>query len=55
MRRVSFASLFLTFVLTTSSSLSAADKDGWVNLFDGKTLTGWKQAEHGKAKYEVVD
>lgn len=55
MHQMTFASLFLTLVLTTCSSLSAADKDGWVNLFDGKTLTGWKQAEHGKAKYEVVD
>lgn len=27
---------------------------GWTNLFDGKTLNGWKQAT-GKAKYEVVN
>jgi hypothetical protein len=27
----------------------------WVALFDGRTLNGWKMAEHGKAKYEVVD
>ncbi len=26
----------------------------WVDLFDGKTLTGWKQI-NGTAKYEVVD
>ena len=26
-----------------------------MNLFDGKTLEGWTMAEHGKAKYEVVD
>ncbi len=26
----------------------------WVDLFDGKTLTGWKQV-NGTAKYEVVD
>ncbi|RIK74461.1 MAG: DUF1080 domain-containing protein [Planctomycetota bacterium] len=24
----------------------AADKDGWVSLFDGKTLEGWKANEH---------
>ncbi len=29
--------------------------DEWTSLFDGKTLTGWKQAEHGQAEYKVVD
>jgi len=29
-------------------------KDGWVDLFNGKDLTGWKQL-NGKAKYEVKD
>lgn len=29
-------------------------KDKWVDLFDGKTLAGWKQI-NGTAKYEVVD
>lgn len=28
--------------------------DGWVTLFDGKTLNGWVQ-RGGQAKYEVVD
>ena len=27
----------------------------WEDLFDGRTLKGWKKAEHGKAVYEVVD
>ena len=22
------------------------DKDGWISLFDGKTLDGWKASEH---------
>jgi hypothetical protein len=26
--------------------LPAADKDGWVSMFDGKTLDGWKANEH---------
>lgn len=30
------------------------DKDGFVKLFDGKTLKGWVQ-RNGKAKYEVED
>ena len=38
-------------VLLTASWSAAAD---FVPLFDGKTLTGWKQLG-GKAKYEVVE
>ncbi|HQZ27111.1 MAG: DUF1080 domain-containing protein [Verrucomicrobiales bacterium] len=35
---------------------SAADAgDGWVSLFDGKTLNGWKHSTLGTAKYSVVD
>ena len=30
-------------------------EDGWVSLFDGKTLTGWKRAALGVAEYEVKD
>ncbi|HRQ90460.1 MAG TPA: DUF1080 domain-containing protein [Bacteroidia bacterium] len=33
----------------------AADQDGWVSLFDGKTLEGWKHSTLGTAKYEAVD
>ncbi len=29
-------------------------KEGWVNLFDGKSLNGWVQ-HNGTAKYEVAD
>ena len=29
-------------------------KGGWVDLFNGKDLTGWKQL-NGQAKYEVKD
>lgn len=32
----------------------AAAKDGWVELFNGKDLTGWKQL-NGTAKYEVQE
>ena len=39
-----FASLIIAFAL--SFSLSAADsKDGWISLFDGKSLDGWKANE----------
>ncbi len=30
-------------------------EDGWISLFDGKTLSGWKNSTVGTAKYEVVD
>jgi hypothetical protein len=33
---------------------SAAEGAGWVSLFDGQTLTGWRQI-NGSAKYEVRD
>lgn len=32
-----------------------AKKGGFVSLFDGKTLDGWKPSTEGKAKYSVVD
>lgn len=41
------------FVLL-SISISAGAQNGWKNLFDGKTLKGWKQL-NGKAKYNVVN
>jgi hypothetical protein len=35
---------------------AAADDDaGWVKLFNGKDLTGWKTHPDDKAKWEVVD
>jgi hypothetical protein len=43
---------FILFLLILSGFANA--QDGWVNLFNGKDLTGWKQL-NGEAKYEVVD
>ena len=43
---------FILFLLILSEFANA--QDGWVNLFNGKDLTGWKQL-NGEAKYEVVD
>ena len=53
MLRVSILILAL-LALTVAPFTHAAD-DKWVSLFDGKTLDGWKKAEHGKATYEVKD
>lgn len=46
--------LFTTLVAAALAlPLSAAD-DGWVSLFDGKTLEGWTQ-KNGTATYRVED
>lgn len=45
-----FAALLCTAVAISSVS---AD-EGWVDLFDGKTLNGWTQ-KNGTASYQVVD
>ncbi len=52
MVRVSLLSL-MAVAFVFSSGVNADEK--WVSLFDGKTLDGWKMADHGKAKYEVKD
>ena len=31
--------------LLASCAIAADDKDGWISMFDGKTLTGWKANE----------
>ena len=48
--RWTIVALLLTFTL---SAVVSAD-DGWVSLFDGKTLEGWTQ-RNGTAKYTVKD
>ncbi|MEZ6056434.1 MAG: DUF1080 domain-containing protein [Planctomycetaceae bacterium] len=50
--------MLYTFLLTGLSLMtlsgSARAEEGWVSLFDGKTLDGWVQ-KNGTAKYTVVD
>ncbi len=36
-------------------SFTHAQEAGWVTLFDGKTLNGWKHSTVGTALYSVVD
>jgi hypothetical protein len=38
--------------LTSLAPTALADDEGWVPLFDGKTLDGWK-VNGGNARYEV--
>jgi hypothetical protein len=49
-RTLSFAALVAPCLL--SASLLAADEDGFVALFDGKTLAGWQGDKSG---YDIVD
>ncbi|MGA1524402.1 MAG: 3-keto-disaccharide hydrolase [Planctomycetota bacterium] len=45
----------LCFALAAAlAATSLPAQDGWVSLFDGKTLSGWTQ-RNGTARYEVVD
>lgn len=45
----------LFFILITAFGSNVfSQTDGWINLFNGKDLTGWKQL-NGEAKYTVVD
>jgi len=44
--------LFISALCLLSTSGLMAQTDGWVSLFNGKDLTGWKQL-NGEAKYTV--
>jgi len=32
--------------LAASCAMAADDKDGWISMFDGKTLDGWKAGDN---------
>ncbi|MHC4368131.1 MAG: family 16 glycoside hydrolase [Planctomycetota bacterium] len=49
---IAFSALML-LVVTGATSARAAD-DGWVSLFDGKTLDGWKASEN-KDSFSIRD
>lgn len=46
--------LISCLVLISISAMRFVDRAEWVNLFDGKTLTGWKAAEHATT-FTVAD
>jgi hypothetical protein len=46
--------LALIMIVLVGSSMKPVQKDGWVNLFDGKSLDGWKISEH-PATFSVQD
>ena len=47
-----FIIIFLLITLTSIKANSQTSENGWVSLFNGKDLTGWKQLS-GTAKYKV--
>jgi hypothetical protein len=46
----------LSFVVAASilATLPAYSSDGWISLFDGKTLNGWRPSEN-KSSWQVID
>jgi hypothetical protein len=48
------ASTVLLLTVIAATSVRADDKDGWVVLFDGKSLDGWKASEN-KDSWKVED
>src|SRR6266576_265295 len=53
MKKFLFAS---TLVLAVAASVCAADsEEGFVQIFDGKTLNGWKIAEESAKSWRVED
>jgi len=55
-RRLVYLGLVLAVLaMLTGGTAMAADEKGWVQLFNGKDLTGWKTHPDDKAKWEVKD
>jgi len=56
-RLVSRRLLLTTYLAVCCCAVCGAVQadEKWEALFDGRTLKGWKKAEHGRAVYEVVD
>ncbi|GAA4447098.1 DUF1080 domain-containing protein [Ravibacter arvi] len=52
--RAFFYASALVMVLSAQEAAAQKKEAGWVSLFNGKDLKGWKQL-NGSAKYEVVD
>ena len=44
--------LLLMLCLFLTAGLQANNDDGWVSLFNGKDLSGWKKL-NGKAEYHI--
>ena len=54
MRHLLFSCLLLCTAIACNTTKPAATTDGWVSLFDGKSLDGWKASEN-PATFAVED
>src|SRR5205085_11157966 len=54
-RRSSDLGLAAAAPLAAGDDAKKSDDKGWVQLFNGKDLTGWKTHPSDKAKWEVKD
>ena len=54
MKRALPVAIAASLLLFTQSAANADHHEGWVNMFNGKTLAGWTQ-KNGTATYQVVD
>lgn len=54
--KLTFALTATAAILASSQPLPAADsEEGFVQLFDGKTFTGWKKAEENPGTWKIED
>jgi hypothetical protein len=47
--------LLATLLISFAASIGAADKDGFVSLFNGRDLSGWKVPEGDNGHWKVVN
>jgi len=45
----------LILVLIAAGPVMAADEGGWISLFDGKSLDGWKSSEENSDSFKLED
>lgn len=53
-RLIYMAASVITLSMLLSMAPTPSPKDGWISLFDGKTLNGWKASEH-PSTFSVAD
>lgn len=53
-KRNAMTRFLVTFLLALVVAAPAAQSDGWISIFDGKTLDGWKASEN-PATFSVKD
>jgi hypothetical protein len=54
-KRSTWTMLVAVGLMCASTQVGIADEEGWISLFDGKTLSGWKKAEENQDAWKVAD